>query len=393
MHLRKHLRALALIPTLLLIGGCTSASQPVLRYGPAEEAGMDAATLDQAAGIYRQAVEEDEIRNVVLLVARRGVVVFHEAIGWRDKENELVLQRDSLFRMASNTKPVVATAVVKLVEEGKLNLHAPVGSYIPSFSDGKSAAITVHHLLTHTSGFRIGTIFLRPLLEESSEHPNAPGLLVEVGRFAEIGPEEEPGTTYSYSNPGFNTLGALVEVASGQPLEDYLRSAIYEPLGMTESLNHESGADHDRMSKVYRFRNDEWSTSWEPGDDPDYPFVRASGGMISTAWDYAIFCQMYLNQGIYNGERVLTLESVQLATTPHTREIYTAEELEEQNSFYGYGWSVSADGVFSHGGSDGTQAIIDPASGLIVLIFTQTPRRADLRAEYLQQVREAINEP
>jgi CubicO group peptidase (beta-lactamase class C family) len=353
---------------------------------------MDAAALQEAVTVYQQAVEEDEIRNVVLLVARSGVVVLHEAIGWRDKENDLPLQKDTLFRMASNTKPVVATGVLNLVEEGLLDLQAPVGTYIPAFAEGENTKITIHHLLTHTSGFRINSLFMSPLLERSDQHPNAPSLQDEVPRFAEVGPEEEPGMTYSYSNPGFNTLGALIEIASGMMLEDYLRTVIYEPLGMQESLNHESRADHDRMSKVYRKQGEEWGTTWKPGDPPDVPFVRASGGMISTAWDYAILCQMYLNEGVYNGVRVLDPETVVLATTPHTREIYTQEELEERESFYGYGWNVSSDGSFSHAGSDGTSARVDPNFELIVLAFTQTPRRADLRTAFFDRVVASIGD-
>jgi len=392
--LKRHSYRISLVLGLALsLAACAVGTDaPALRYGTPDEIGMDPVALEQAVAIYEQAVAEDEIRNVVLLVARRGVVVVHEAIGWRDVENELPLQRDSLFRMASNTKPVVATAALNLVEEGLLDLQSPVSAYIPAFSVGENAKITVHHLLTHTSGFRINSLFMSPLLEKSEEHPDAPSLQDEVPRFAEVGPEEEPGTTYSYSNPGFNTLGALVEIASGMMLEDYLRAVIYEPLGMNESLNHESRADHDRMSKVYRRWDEEWGTSWKPGDPPDFPFVRASGGMISTAWDYAIFCQMYLNDGVYDGARVLVPETVVLATTPHTREIYSEEELEERDSFYGYGWNVSTDGSFSHSGSDGTWVRVDPERELIVMAFTQTPRRSDLRSAFFDAVVAALSE-
>ena len=117
-----------------------------------------------------------------------------------------------------------------------------------------------------------------------------------------MGAEVLPGTSYSYSNPGYNTLGALVEIASGQSLESYLDERIYTPLGMHDSYNHELPGKLDRMGAVYyRRQAGEWVPGWEPGDEPQVPFVRASGGMISTAWDYAIFCQMFLNGGIYDG--------------------------------------------------------------------------------------------
>ena len=165
----------------------------------------------------------------------------------------------------------------------------------------------VCQLLSHTSGFRIGPIFLQPLVGMSDEHPDAPSLQVEVARFGEIGAKMPPGTSYRYSNAGYNTLGALIEVASEMPLKQYLRERIYEPLGMADSCNHESDADHARMSNVFRRRGREggWEIDWKPGDPPDYPFPRASGGMISTARDYAVFCQAFLNGGIHDGDRIL----------------------------------------------------------------------------------------
>jgi len=380
---------------LLLLWGCSSSRVPTLRYGTAQEVGMDADTLACAVDLFRQAVEKDELRGAVLLVARRGIVVVHEAIGWRDKENELPMQKDSLFRMASNTKPTIATAVLILAEDGKLALGDAAGKYLPALAAGPGAGITIHHLLTHTSGLRIGSIFLNPLLEKSPEHPDAPSLQVEVARFGEIGPEEEPGTTYSYSNPGFNTLGAIIEVVSGQPLDVFLKEQLYDPLGMHDSLNHESQSDHSRMSKVYSRRRGEgeWYARWSPGDSPDYPFVRASGGMISTVWDYAIFCQMYLNDGVYNRVCILSPESVKLATFQQTREIPSPEEQESRRSFYGYGWNVSQEGIYSHGGSDGTYAWVDPDLELIGLVFTQSPGGENPRSEFRELVAASVSEP
>jgi len=373
---------------------CSSSQLPALRYGSAEEAGMDAAALDTAVELFRKAVEAEDLQGVTVLVARNGIVVTHEAMGWRDSENSLPMEKDTLFRMASNTKPTIATAILMLAEAGKLSVGDPVSRHLPAFADGSNADITIRQLLTHTGGFRIGSIFIRPLIERSEEYPEAPNLNMEVARFAEIGPEEEPGTTYSYSNPGFNMLGAIIEVTSGKPLDLFLKEDLYSPLGMHDSLNHESKSDHSRMSKVYTRRNEVWSARWSPGDPPDYSFVRASGGMISTAWDYAIFCQMYLNGGVYNGKRILNVESVQVGTAAQTVDIYTPEELETRDSFYGYGWNVSKDGVFSHGGSDGTFAWVDPELKIIGLVFTQSPSGGrNPRNEFREMVTASIIEP
>ena len=165
---------------------------------------------------------------------------------------------------------------------------------------------------------------------------------------------------------------------------------------MNDTYHHETkevlGSKLDRMSTVYYKRNGEWIVGWKPGDDPQYPFVRASGGMISTAYDYAVFCQMFLNGGIYKGKRIISEESVQQMTFPQTLSIYTAEEREKQDSFYGYGWRVSSDGVFGHMGSDGTVAMVDPDQKLIVLFFTQSPGESNTLANrFFQLVQASIN--
>jgi CubicO group peptidase (beta-lactamase class C family) len=168
---------------------------------------------------------------------------------------------------------------------------------------------------------------------------------------------------------------------------------------MVDSYHHEVADKLDgklnRMSVVYRAKKGGgWAVKWKPGDPPQYPFVRASGGMISTVMDYAIFCQMFLNGGIYNGKRILKEETVRLMTSPLTASIYTPEERVQRGNYYGYGWNVDRDGIFSHGGSDGTKAWVDPARNLIVLVFTQCPgkRNGSLNTRFLKLVQASIDE-
>ena len=305
------------------------------------------------------------------------------------------MEKDTMFRMASNTKPTIAAAIAILVEQGKLNFNDNVRKHIPSFDNYRAGYIKINHLISHTSGFRIGPIFLSPLVQKSTEYPNAPCLQAEVDRFGQIGADEPLGTSYSYSNAGYNSLGALVEVASGNKLEVFLKEHIFQPLGMKDSYNHEIAEKLDgklnRMSSVFsRSRGGPWRTAWKPGDPPDYPFVRASGGMISTAWDYAIFCQMFLNGGTYNGQQILSPETVKTMTSPQTAYIYNPQQLEQQNTFYGYGWNVSKDGVFSHGGSDGTFAWVDPDKKIIGLVFTQCRSARTPRAKFQELVEASI---
>ena len=375
---------------------CVSAQDLKLSPGKPAQVGMDEVILNAGVNMFKVAVEKDKLRSVVLLVARQGKVILHEAIGWKDKEKGIRIEKDAMFRMASNTKPVVAAGVSILVEDEALQFNDNVRKHIESFDNYRSGAIKVHHLLTHTSGFRIRQIFFRPLIEESTEHPDAPNLRLEVERFGEVGAVEPIGTLYSYSNAGFNTLGALIEIASGNPLEVFLKERLYGPLGMVDSYHHEVAEKLDgklgRMSVVYYQRDGQWTEGWKPGNPPQYPFVRASGGMISTAMDYAIFCQMFLNGGIYNGKRILKEETLKLMTTPHTASVYSPEEKVSRESFYGYGWSVSKDGVFSHGGSDGTTAWVDPNNELIVLVFTQSPGERNLRNRFMKLVQTSIFE-
>lgn len=374
------------------LGGCVAvalvgvtASRPLaadtgrtLRYGTAASVGMDQAALARGVELFRRAVERDELRGAVLLVARRGTIVLHEALGWRHRGYRLPMETDTLFRMASNTKPVVATAVLMLAEDGKLALSDPVARHLASFDTFRSRGITILHLLTHTSGLRIGPIFYP--FDEELKRGEKPTLESAVAKFGREGPEVEPGTSYSYSNAGYNTLGAVIERVSGQPLEHVLKTRIYDPLGMTDTLNHEDPTKLHRMATVYRGRRTgdgtrvEWTQGFTPDDPPDFPVIRASGGMISTAIDYAKFLQMYLNKGIYGGVRLLSEASVAKAATPH---VATGER-----GSYGLGWQIEESGVYSHSGSDGTYAWVDPAHELIGLVFTQSPGGINPRDEF-----------
>jgi CubicO group peptidase (beta-lactamase class C family) len=376
-------RTLALILAVGLFPPSLESQQiRTLSYGVPEDVGMSPAVLAGALGTYEEAVERGDLVGAVVLVARQGRVVLHEAIGLRDKENGLPMERNTMFRMASNTKPLVATAIVQLVEQKKLDYTDLVREYIPEWDNYRAGFITIGQLLSHTGGLRISSLFLEPLDEN-------PTLQREAARFGAVGAAVTPGETYSYSNPGYNTLGALVEIASGQLLEDYLATAIYGPLGMVDSYNYR--AEHrldgklDRIGPAYyrRGNDGEWEPGGTPGGPVAFPFARGSGGMISTAWDYAIFAQMFLNGGIYDGVRILEPEAVELMTSP---KVETSE-----GASYGYGWRI-ADGTYSHSGSDGTNAWIDPERGIIGLVFTQTPRGRPPLDRFRQLVNLAIEE-
>lgn len=386
--LRRLMFALAAVSFALPI----AAQNVTLTRGTPQEVGMSPAVLEAGVGLYREAVARGELVGAVLLVARGGKVVLHEAVGSRNWEANLPMEKNTMFRMASNTKPVISTAVNILAERGKLRYTDPVRKYIPSFDNYKSGFISIDQLLSHTSGFRINTLFLEPYLSKSPEHPNAPSLQLEVARFGGVGAEVAPGTSYSYSNPGFNTLGALIEVAGGKSLELFLRDEIYRPLGMVDTYNHEIASKLDgklsRMGAVYYTQKDgKWVAGWKPGDEAQAPFVRASGGLISTAWDYAIFLQTFLNGGSYGNATLLKPETVKLMTSVHTPPV------QGNVGGYGYGWRLDGNGIYSHGGSDGTHAWVDPSRHIIGLVFTQTPRGVNPQQKFMDLVRLSVIDP
>jgi len=373
-------RAAWLVLAFCLLAGSAAQGDVVLVDGKPEEVGLSSKTLREAVDLYAKAVAADEVRGAVVLVARRGKVVLHEALGFRNVEKKLPMQKDTLFHVASNTKPVVAAGILMLAEEGKVDLDAEVGKYLPGFDNDKCRGMTVRHLLNHTSGLRISTLFVEPLGEE-------PTLVREANRFGEVGPKEKPGTTYDYSNPGYNALGAIIEVVSKQPLEEFLADRFYKPLGMKETMHRDRDGFMDRRSVIYsRKKGEDWRITYRPGDKPKLPLVRASGGMITTAHDYLRFLEMIANGGTYDGKRYLKPETLRAATQVQTRHCFS----EEEQVYYGYGWQVNTRGYFGHTGADGTQAWVDPKNELIVILFTQSPGGKNPAQEFLDLVRKAV---
>jgi CubicO group peptidase (beta-lactamase class C family) len=340
------------------------------------------ADVSAAVNLYRVAVERDDLRGAVLYVAHRGQVVLFEAVGFRHHAYRLPMERDTLFRMASNTKPVVAAAILMLADEGRLAVTDPVSKHLASYDTDKSSRITIEQLLTHSSGLRIGPIFY-PFPD--GQEPTLQGA---VARFGAEGPAAPPGE-YSYNNAGYNTLGAIIEVVSGQPLEAFLESRFYDPLGMADTLNHEDPAKLHRMATVYRGRRPGgrggpivFTQGFTPGDGPDFPVIRASGGMISTAADYARFLEMYRRGGELDGRRYLREATVRAAITGRVKS--------GAATAYGYGWMARDDGSYYHTGSDGTMAWVDPAREIVGMVFTQSPGGNNPSAEFRELVNKSL---
>lgn len=355
-----------------------------LIYGDANSVGVHEESLIDAVSIIRDAVDEDEIPGAVILVARRGKILLHEALGYSDIKRQKPLKTDTLFRMASNSKALTAAGILILVDDGVVDLDAPVGTYLPAFANEQWQTVNVRHLLTHTSGSPIDRLFVTPLLPTNpAKYPNR--LVAEVNRFSESSLIEKPGEKYSYNNAGYNILAGMIEHLTGS-YKEHLRTRIYVPLGMSDSCNHESDADNNRMSTVFvREESGTWKAGWQPHDGPDWPFPRGSGGMVSSARDYAKFYQMLLNGGTFNGNRILSKTAVDEMTTPQVEYIAAAKT-------YGLGLKVSEKrGLFSHTGSDGTYVFGDPSRDLIGMLLTQTNRTTRPRENFRLLVQRACD--
>ena len=286
----------------------------ILKYGKPQDVGMSEVQLEEAVTLFKTAVDEDRITGVQLLVARRGIVVVHEALGYRDLENQLPMEKDSHVRMASITKTVVASGVLKLQEEGLLDLEDPVSKYIRGFDKGLSSRIKIKHLLMHTAGFDY--TYYNFVDDEITYTPNeyydAPSLSIEAFEIGLMGLQNEPGNQSVYSNFAYTVLGALIEIVSGQKLDEYLQQRFYDPLGMSNTSHKIYGKDPSKLSLNYQKIDGVWELF--PPETP--PFARSTGGLVTTAWDFAKFCSMFLNDGSYDNQQILHSESVINATSP-----------------------------------------------------------------------------
>lgn len=387
-----------------MLGGHDS---PELSRATPGDVGMSQSVIDAARTLYSEAVAREEIAGAVLLVARHGKVIVDEAIGWSDRENRVPMTTGTVFDIASMTKPIIATATLILAERRQIDLDDVVSKYIPSFAQGRSSRITIRQLLNHTSGFRIPLHFVDPSGPRPSDVAIGPSLQAEVSRYPLIGPAEEPGAGYSYSNVGYMTLGAILEIVSRKPLPEVLKELIYEPLGMTGTFQLYGDAPHANLAKQYSVQGAEL----KPTDSASYPFAIGSGRTASTASDVAKFCQMYLNEGTYGNRRLLGLEYVKMATSISVRAQYLFPDPGQlaQRGLrprwyyrrdgrglgidvgYGLGWVVAGDGTYSHPGVTGTFAWVDPSRDLVGIILTQSNDARNPGIEFIRVVNSAVD--
>ena len=375
-----------------------------------EEVGMSSARLRAIDAVMRRHVDSGEIQGAVAAVARRGRVVHFEAYGLMDVGRGRAMRKDAIFRMASSSKPVLAVAAMMLIEEGLLHPDDEVAAYLPEFGEmrvavlkepadrdvspwfvaagkGKGAkgevpehrlvparrAITIHDLLTHTSG--IDSSGLGSAVSAWPEAGPEATLASHVPQFAGLLLDFQPGTRWGYSpRVGHDVVARIIEIASGLPYDEFVRTRIFAPLGMTDTHFFLSPEKEPRRVVIHGL--DAKAKGW--GQPSRY--VSASGGLSSTARDYLRFEQMLANGGTLFGKRLLSAESVAAMSSNQVGGLYQVNGKQAGRGF-GYGVAVVLDpatansargkGAFGWGGAFGTTTWTDPEHEITAVLMVQ----------------------
>jgi CubicO group peptidase (beta-lactamase class C family) len=341
----------------------------------------------------KEFVAEGQISGAVTLVGRRDQVVSVEAVGLRSIEDGLPMRPDTLFRIASMTKPITALGIMMLAEEGKLALDDPVAKHLPEFLGQMmvaacsedtitlkkpARAITLRDLLTHTSGL---PGLLPPGLSDLYTRRNHT-LAEAVMAFSQRPLEFEPGSRWVYCSPGIDTLGRVIEVASGQSFEGFLQERLFDPLGMRDSTFYPSPEQLRRAAVVYERKGGELRpvAALRGGVPKGTRYPLPAGGLFSTAPDLARLYQMLLNSGTAGGRRYLSESTLAGMTRVQTGDLKAGFS---EGIGFGLGWSIVrqpvgvtemlSPGTYGHGGGYGTQCWIDPHRGLFTILLTQRP--------------------
>ncbi len=333
---------------------------------------IDKLRLEKLSARVQSMVDREEIVGGELLIVHQKKTLLRQAYGWKDRESNTSMDVDDIYCVRSMTKPLTGTLIQMLVEEGRITYETPVHSFIPSFSKPGLENITIEHLLTHSAGFPFTTI-TKTLHEYGS-------LKAVADEAAERGTLFEPGTGFQYSDAGSDTLGAIIEVVTGEPIHRVIEKRILDPLNMKDSitlLEEQSAAVLSRIPSAYSGGTGSWSKHWQVSDPAIYPFFLTSQSLYATTSDYARFLQCWMDRGSIGDDRILQETSVQNALTPAYPLTQAPSPFAGIQTYYGQQWIVyQADSkspfAFGHDGSDGTFAWAWPEHDLMILFFTQS---------------------
>jgi CubicO group peptidase (beta-lactamase class C family) len=415
MHLRRPLATVSALALVTFANIHAEERTATLPLSVPEAVGMSPERLDRLKPYFQKYVDEGKLSGVVSLVARKGKIVHFENFGKRDVEADKAMEKDSLVRIYSMTKPILRVALMMLHEEGKFLLKDKLSKHIPEFADltvledGEEVtpthALTVQRLLTHTGGFTYGFFGNTEVDQRYREAKvlREKNLQEMIQHLGEIPLQDHPGEKWHYS-VSVDIQGHLVEVLSGMPLDKFLQERIFKPLGMSDTFFEVPADKLDRFAANYRFSKSETMKLTDgPADSKfgkEVTFFSGGGGLVSTAEDYWRFCQMLLNKGEFQGQRLLGRKSVELMTLDHLPAVL--EEHEPTSSFgFGLGVQVITDvaasgspgsvGTYSWGGAAGTIFWIDPEEELTAMVMIQLMNSPyELRSEVKSLVYSAI---
>ena len=389
---------------------CLCLSSQTLVQSNSESAGFSPERLQRIDKLLQNYINEGGVNGTVAMIVRNGKIAYYKAFGYNDSKNKTPLQKDAIFRIASQTKAITSVAVMMLYEEGKFLLDDPLHRYIPEFRNQQvlekyneadssyttvpaKRQITIRDLLTHTSGIGYAQI--------GSPQANAiyhkAGVIGGIGVkgyvladvMKKLGPLplfHQPGEKWTY---GLNTdlLGYLVEVVSGVTLDEFFRKRIFEPLGMKDTYFFLPPDKYNRLALLHM--EDSTTKKAVPMTETyqinglfirDYPktngtYFSGGGGLSSTVYDYALFLQMLLNEGTLNGKRILSRHSVRMMT------MNQIGDLPFGNNKFGLGFGIITEkgssvlptpaGVYEWGGMFATTYWVDPKEKIVALVYRQ----------------------
>ena len=389
-------RNLFLISLLLLCFGCQSS---VLNKVDPQEVGVSAEKLKKVDQIVQDLVAKKRLAGASVMIARKGKVCFFENYGLMDIEKGKAMSDDTIFRIYSMSKAITSAAVMQLVEQGKIDLHAPVKNYIPEFSNLKvynngnpqpvKHELTTAHLLTHTSGTPYGAGGEYGKILKNAKVLNRDNdLKTMIQKMASVPLAFEPGTDWAYGT-SIDILGYLVEVVSKQKFEDYLKEHIFEPLEMSDTGFYVPAEKLERFAANYNSDSKGKLTLKDAPEKSRYlkmpKLPSGGGGLVSTISDYMKFLLCIRNKGSLNGQRILKPETVKLMVNSQTSKEAGWVKFGKQvrdGITYGYGFSVTKNlskyapdrkvGDYGWGGAASTHYWVSPEDGLVVITMEQT---------------------
>jgi CubicO group peptidase (beta-lactamase class C family) len=411
--------AAVLAAALVLIGTSpSSALGGSIPPAKPEDVGLSSERLQRIGPAMQRHIDAGEIAGVVTLVARRGRIAHFAAYGYADIAKRTPMRTDAIFGLASSSKPITAVAIMMLVESGDVRLQDPVSKFIPEFAAPPQVAvpqpggaegafdlvpatrpITVGDLLKHGSGLLSGGPGQRAAGTTTQRGPQDT-LATYIPKLGSVPLDFQPGTLWRYSGlAGFDVLSRIVEVASGQSFDEFLRQRIFEPLDMPDTAFRYTGRQAERLAAVHARRDGKLEAT--PRDLSNVVYFSGAGGLSASVEDYLQFTQMLLNGGELNGHRLLGPRTVELMTANHTGDMVNGQFGRPARGMgFGLGMQVVLDpiaaelavskGAISWPGGSGVSHWIEPAEQLVSIYFIQGGQGGPARQSFENAVRQAI---